>query len=100
MLTAYLWGYLCDKKGIGFCVLVLVIIETAYKILSFFITDKITLFILILLIGIDSKALGTFVAPGWVQLYGVKMGKELIPYQGIAFLLGFIFAPLFQFLTD
>ena len=65
VVSAYGWGHVCDKKGIGFCMLLFVILDTALKLFSLVTQNKATLVILMMLVGLETKALGTFVAPGW-----------------------------------
>lgn len=50
--SAYAWGYICDKKGIGFCMLLLVILDTTLKIFSLFANNKVMLVFLMILVGL------------------------------------------------
>ena len=68
---AFLWGFIGDKKGIAFSLLVLAIADFFIKIYSDFAVTKPTIVVMMILIGIISKAMATLAGPGFVEYFGL-----------------------------
>ena len=96
---AFLWGLIGDKKGIAFSLLVLAVADFFVKMYSNFALTKPTIVLMMILIGILSKAMATLAGPGFVEYFGLEIGTELLPYKAVAILGGFILVPLFQVIT-
>jgi hypothetical protein len=56
--------------------------------------------IMVVLIGLISKSMMTLAGPGFVEIFGLKLGTELLPMKGIAIILGYVLVPLFEVLTS
>lgn len=99
IVGAFLWGCLGDLKGIYFTILVLSVLDFGGKLFSDFAMDKPTIFVMVVLIGLISKSMTTIAGPGFVEIFGLKLGTELLPLKGVAIILGYIFVPLLQIAT-
>lgn len=97
---AFLWGFLGDIKGFSFTVLVIAVLDFIIKIYSDFALDKTMVFIMFVLVGIPSKSITTVMGPGFVEMFGLETGTELLPFKGIAMLLGFIIVPIGQLILE
>lgn len=93
---AFFWGWLGDKRGTAFSILVLCIADFGTKLFGNFAMEKSTILVMMVLIGCLSKAIATLAGPGFAEYFGHKVGTELLPYKGVAILAGFILVPLLQ----
>ena len=66
ILGALVWGYLGDLKGFAKTMLFLAILDFIIKIYSDFAVSKVTIMIMLILIGVTSRATTTIVGPGFV----------------------------------
>ena len=96
---AFLWGCLGDAKGVHFTILVLSVLDFGGKIFSDFAKEKPAIVVMVVLIGLISKSMMTIAGPGFVEIFGLKLGTELLPLKGVAIILGYILVPLFQIAT-
>lgn len=96
---AFLWGCLADIKGIHFTILVLSILDFGGKIFSDFADEKPTIVVMVVLIGLISKSMMTIAGPGFVEIFGLKLGTDLLPLKGVAIILGYILVPMLQIAT-
>ena len=48
------------------------------------------------MLGVNDKGLLTIVGPGLIEIFGLEIATELIPYKGLAIFLGYVLAPSFQ----
>lgn len=42
----------------------------------------------------------TIAGPGFVEIFGLKVGSDLLPLKGVAIILGYILVPLLQIATS
>jgi hypothetical protein len=47
-------------------------------------------------LGFNDKGIVTIIGPGLIEIYGLEMATELIPYKGFTIFLTYIIVPLFQ----
>ena len=48
------------------------------------------------MLGVNDKGLLTIMGPGLIEIFGLEIATELIPYKGLAIFLGYVLAPSFQ----
>lgn len=95
---AFFWGWLGDYKGIYFTILLLSILDLGGKIFSDFAFNKPMIIVMVCLIGLISKSMTTLAGPGLAEIFGLKLGTQLLPLKGVAIIIGYILVPLFQIL--
>ena len=100
ILGAFLWGYLGDLKGVAFTILLLSILDFGSKIYSDFAVTKTMIILMVVLIGLISKSMTTLAGPGFVEYFGIEVGTELLPFKGIAILIGYLIVPFFQLISS
>lgn len=49
-----------------------------------------------LFLSFNDKALITMIGPGLIDMFGLEMATELIPYKGISVCMAYITVPVFQ----
>jgi hypothetical protein len=96
---AFFWGCIADMKGIYFTIIVLSILDLGGKIFSDFAENKPTIIMMMVLIGLISKSMITIAGPGFVEIFGLKLGTDLLPLKGVAIILGYIIVPMLQIAT-
>lgn len=97
---AFIWGCLGDLKGAAFTILILSILDFGSKVFGDFALSKPMIIGMVILIGLISKSMTTIAGPAFVEFYGLKMGTELLPFKGVAILVGYLMVPFFQILTS
>lgn len=63
---AFFWGYLGDKKGIRWTIVLLSILDLGGKIFSDFAMSKPTIIGMVVFVGIISRSMTTIAGPGFV----------------------------------
>lgn len=96
---AFLWGCLGDNKGVYFTILLLSLFDLGGKIYSNFAMSKPAIIVMVVLIGFISKSMMTLAGPGFVEIFGLKLGTALLPLKGVAIILGYMLIPIFQLAT-
>lgn len=71
---AFLWGVLGDWKGVYFTILVLSVLDFGGKVYSDFAESKGMIVGMVVLIGLISKSMTTIAGPGFVEIFGLKLG--------------------------
>ena len=99
IIGAFIWGYLGDLKGVAFTILLLSILDFGSKIYSDFAVTKPMIVFMVILIGLISKSMTTLAGPGFVEYFGLEVGTELLPFKGIAILVGYLIVPFFQLIS-
>jgi MFS family permease len=100
IVGAFFWGWLGDLRGVAFTILILSVLDFGSKLFSDFALTRVTIMIMVVLVGLISKSMTTLAGPGFVEYFGLTMGTELLPFKGISILLGYILVPLLQLATS
>lgn len=92
------WGYVGDTKGFKYTLISVLIVDLISKIIGLFCQKKWNLMILYFLMGFNDKGILTIIGPGLIEIFGLELATELIPYKGIALFLAYVAVPLTQIL--
>lgn len=96
VVGAPLWGYISDVYGFRTTLAAIVAFDCFVKIFGLFCTEKWSLAALFFMLGVNDKGLLTIVGPGLIEIFGLEIATELIPYKGLAIFIGYVLAPTFQ----
>lgn len=96
IIGAPFWGSTGDKIGFKKTLFIVVIIDLICKILGLFCQEKWNLIILYFMLGFNDKGILTIIGPGLIEIFGLEMATELIPYKGISLFMAYVTVPLFQ----
>lgn len=90
------WGHFGDKKGFKFTLLLVLAFDLTTKILGLFCQDKWNLIVLFFALGFNDKGILTIIGPGLIEIFGLEMATELIPYKGLSIFLAYVVVPIIQ----
>ena len=90
------WGYIGDKKGFKTTLLLVLMVDCVAKVLGVFCQRKWNLVMLYFVLGFNDKGILTIIGPGLIEIFGLELATELIPYKGIALFLAYVTVPLTQ----
>lgn len=94
------WGYIGDKKGFKTTLLLVLMVDCVVKILGVFCQRKWNLVMLYFMLGFNDKGILTIIGPGLIEIFGLELATELIPYKGIALFLAYVTVPLTQIILS
>lgn len=86
------WGFLADRKGATFTIIVFIFLDLAVKIFSCFARTPITFIISMILIGGTDKTMLVLFAPILIDIFGLRVATELLPFKGLSGILSVIVA--------
>lgn len=72
ILGAFFWGYIGDNKNFYYTLLIFSIFDLLVKIYGKFATNKLTIFLLFIFIGLIDKGMITIMGPGLVKIFGIE----------------------------
>ena len=94
------WGHIGDKMGFKKTLLVVLLVDISCKVLGLFCTEKYNLFLLYFFLGFNDKGILTIIGPGLIDIFGLEMATELIPYKGLSVFLAYIMVPVVQLVAS
>ena len=97
---APIWAYIADKKGFKTTLLLVLMVDCVVKVFGVFCQKKWNLMILYFMLGFNDKGILTIVGPGLIEIFGLELATELIPYKGIALFLAYVTVPLTQIILS
>jgi len=100
VIGAPFWGYIGDSQGFKLSLLLICILDTFVKLFGIYSIEKWSLALLFLLLGANDRGLLTIIGPGLIGMFGIEMATELIPYKGLALILAYAIAPIFQIMLS
>lgn len=96
MLGAGFWGFLGDKYGFKMIFVQIAFFDFIVKFFGIWVSEKAGLVGLFFMLGFNDKGFITIIGPGLVEIFGLELATELLPYKGIAVFAAFISTPLIQ----
>ena len=99
IVAAPVWGCLGDHKGFKFTLLLVVAADLAVKVLGLFCGEKWNIMLLYFMLSFNDKGILTIIGPGLIEMFGLEMATELIPYKGISVFLAYLTVPVFQIMV-
>lgn len=96
IIGAPLWGYLGDKLGFKKTLLLVVSVDLCCKVIGVFCQHKWNLALMYFALGFNDKGILTIVGPGLIEIFGLEMATELIPYKGISLFIAYVAVPVTQ----
>ena len=98
IIAAPIWGCVGDHKGFKFSLILVILFDIVVKVLGLFCTQKWNIIILYFMLSFNDKGILTLIGPGLIEIFGLEMATELIPYKGFSLFLAYITVPVFQLL--
>jgi len=71
IIGAPLWGFIGDKKGFKFTLLLVTIVDLFSKILGIFCIQKWNIILVFFMLGFNDKGLLTIIGPGLIEMFGL-----------------------------
>jgi DHA1 family multidrug resistance protein-like MFS transporter len=96
IIGAPFWGYMGDSIGFKKTLLIILISDILCKIFGIFCSEKWNIIMLYSMLSFNDKGILTIIGPGLIEMFGLEMATELIPYKGLSIFLAFITVPAFQ----
>lgn len=96
IVAAPFWGLVGDHKGFKKTLLIIILADVASKIIGIFCSEKWNIVVLYFLLSFNDKGILTIIGPGLIEMFGLEMATELIPYKGLSLFLAYITVPLVQ----
>jgi MFS family permease len=100
MLGAPFWGTLADRLGFKKTLLLVCLTDFVTKCLGLACTAKWNIVVMYFLIGFNDRGIITIIGPGLIEIFGLEMATELIPYKGFSMIMAYLTVPLFQMLLS
>ena len=71
MISTIFWGFLGDQKGFSFTFLLIIMLDTLFKVFFCFAQDKYSILIAFILIGLTKKAFVILFGPALIHSLGL-----------------------------
>ena len=94
------WGFLADKKGPFFAILVFSVLDLAVKLYATLDQSKAGFLIGMTLIGSTEKAMLIFFAPIMIDTFGLQAANSLLFLKGVAGIISMVFISVFGILMS
>lgn len=96
MIGGPFWGAVADVKGFKKTLLLVCLTDLATKLIGLQCGEKWNIVIMYFMIGFNDRGIITIIGPGLVEIFGLEMATELVPYKGFSVILAHLTVPLFQ----
>ena len=100
IMAAPIWGCIGDAQGFKKTLLIFIISDLISKVFGLFCSEKWNIVLMYLYLSFNDKGLITMIGPGLIQMFGLQMATQLIPYKGISVCLAYVTVPLFQIIME
>lgn len=100
MIGGPFWGLVADRKGFKKTLLLVCVADLITKLLGLQCGEKWNIIIMYFMIGFNDRGIITIIGPGLIEIFGLEMATELIPYKGFSLFLAYLTVPLFQMVLN